>query len=252
MLKFYYQIKGRQPAGPHREAEWAWPPVFSGMVEAADRKQAKAQIEEFYERQFPMRVLRTDITDHAYLLHMQELTEKDTYLLRRFEDTACKECGTVFRLIDKYNDPNTETTSHDYCTTACLKAARGRELSEFRLLNEGLAPPVIYQVRQKSTGRVYVGQTTQAFTLRWWQHLSNTGACKFHTALKSTAITDWEFSVIEVIAYPEGCKDRAAYITQREAHWVAELAAVEKGFNTVRPRMIVDQRQGEIFAKEAI
>lgn len=243
MLKFYYQIKGRQPARPHREAEWAWPPVFSGMVEASDRKQAKAEIEELYERQFPMRVLRRDITDHAYLLHIQELTGKDTYLLRRFEDTTCKECGTVFRLIDKYNDPNTETTSHDYCTEACKQAARGRELSEFRLVTEGLAPPVIYQVRQRSTGRVYVGQTTQAFTLRWWQHLSNPSACRFHMALKSTDITDWEFSVIEVITYPEGCKDRAAYITQREGHWIMTLSAADKGFNTVRPAGVADLRQ---------
>lgn len=41
-----------------------------------------------YERQFLRRVLRTDMTDHAYLLHIQKLHEHDTYLLRRFEDTA--------------------------------------------------------------------------------------------------------------------------------------------------------------------
>lgn len=50
MAKFYYQIKGLRPAGPHREAEWAWPPVFSGMIEALDRKSAKAQVEEEYGR----------------------------------------------------------------------------------------------------------------------------------------------------------------------------------------------------------
>lgn len=243
MAKFYYQIKGRQPAGPNREAEWAWPPVFSGMVEAENRKLAKAQIDELYERQFPQRVLRTDMTDHAYLLHIQELHERDTYLLRRFEDTACKECGMVFRLIDKYNDPNTETTSHDYCTEACKQAARFRDVQEFRLVNEGRAPAVIYQVRQKSTGRVYVGQTTQPFTLRWWQHLSNPTSCKFHSALGGSDITDWEFSVIEVIAYPADCTNRAAYITQRESHWIEALAAVEAGFNTVRPAGTADQDQ---------
>ncbi|WP_092302685.1 GIY-YIG nuclease family protein [Pseudomonas sp. NFIX28] len=243
MTKFYYQIKGRQPAGPNREAEWAWPPVFSGMVEAENRKAAKAQVEELYERQFPSRVLRSDVSDHAYLLHIQELREHDAYLLRRFEETACKECGAVFKLIDKYNDPNTETTSHDYCTEACKQAARFRDVQEFRLLNEGRSPAVIYQVRQKSTGRVYVGQTTQPFTLRWWQHLSNPTNCKFHSALGSSNITDWEFSVIEVIAYPEGCTNRAAYITQRESHWIEVLSAVDTGFNTVRPAGIADQAQ---------
>lgn len=53
------------------------------------------------------------------------------YLLRRFEETACKECGTVFRLIDKYKYPNTETKSHDYGTEACQAAARFRDLRSF-------------------------------------------------------------------------------------------------------------------------
>ncbi|BCP56232.1 hypothetical protein K32_48490 [Kaistia sp. 32K] len=245
-MKFYYQIKGRQQYSDD-DYGWAWPPVFSGMVEAEDRKTAKAQVEELYGRQFPMRVLKKDIEQHAYLLHIQPITERDTYILKRFEDTACKECGVVFKLIDKYNDPNTETNSHDYCTEACKQAARGRELSEFRLANEGLSPPVIYQVRQKSTGRVYVGQTTQPFTLRWWQHLSNPTACKFHTALKSTDITDWEFSVLEVIAYPEGCTDRAGHITLREAHWVDALSAVDAGFNTVRPAGAINLAQQELL-----
>lgn len=244
MSKFYYQIKGRRPAtDAYVTDRWAWPPIFSGMVEADSRKEARALVDDLYERQFPMRVMAKDMAANEYLLHIQQVSETDTYILKRFQDTACKECGVVFKLIDKYNDPNTETPSHDYCTEECKKAARGRELSEFRLVSEGLAPPVIYQVRQKSTGRVYVGQTTQAFTLRWWQHLSNPSACKFHTALKSTDITDWEFSVIEVITYPENCKDRAAYITQREGHWIVALSAADVGFNTVRPAGVADLRQ---------
>lgn len=241
MLKFYYQIKGRQQySSSGDDYGWAWPPVFSGMVEADDRKAAKVLIEEQYGRQFPMRVLKKDIEQHAYLLHIQEMTERDTYLLKRFQDTACKECGTVFKLIDKYNDPNTETNSHDYCTESCKQAARGRELSELRLACEGLSPPVIYQVRQKSSGMSYVGQTTQPFTLRWWQHLSKPSGCKFHAALGASAITDWEFSVLEVIVYPPDCADRAAYITHRERHWIDQLSAVDAGFNTVRPASMGD------------
>jgi len=69
MAKFYYQIKGRRPAtSAYGDAEWAWPPVFSGMVEAPDRKAAKAVVEEQYERQFPSRVLRKDMDAHEYLL----------------------------------------------------------------------------------------------------------------------------------------------------------------------------------------
>lgn len=46
-----------------------------------------------------------------------------------------------------------------------------------------------------------------------------------------------------MIAYPEGCTNRAAYITQRESHWIKNLAAVETGFNTVRPAGSADQAQ---------
>jgi hypothetical protein len=244
MAKFYYQIKGRRPAtSAHGEAGWAWPPVFSGMVEAPDRKAAKAVVGDQYERQFPSRVLPKDMEAHEYLLHIQPIDEDDTYLLGRFENRPCKECGTVFKLIDRYNDPHTETQSHDYCTEACQAAAKFRDLSEFRLASEGRSPPVIYQVRQKSSGRVYVGQTTQPFTLRWWQHLSNPTSCKFHAALGGSDITDWEFSVLEVISYPADCTNRATYITQRESHWIENLAAVETGFNTVRPAGAVDQAQ---------
>ncbi|MDD0973789.1 GIY-YIG nuclease family protein [Pseudomonas fontis] len=125
----------------------------------------------------------------------------------------------------------------------CQAAAKFRDLTEFRLASEGRSPPAIYQVRQKSSGRVYVGQTTQPFTLRWWQHLIPPTGCKFHAALSSSNITDWEFSVIEVIAYPENCTNRAAYITQRESHWIEALAAVDAGFNTVRLAGVVDQVQ---------
>ena len=244
MAKFYYQIKGRRPAtSAYGEAGWAWPPVFSGMVEAPERKAAKAVVEEQYERQFPSRVLRKDMGAHEYLLHIQPIDEHDTYLLGRFENRPCKECGTVFKLIDKYNDPHTETKSHDYCTEKCQAAAKFRDLSELRLASEGRSPPVIYRVRQKSSGRVYVGQTTQPFTLRWWQNLSNPTSCKFHAALGGSDITDWEFSVLEVIAYPADCNNRAAYITHRESHWIENLAAVETGFNTVRPAGAVDQAQ---------
>lgn len=242
MIKFYYQIKGRSP-----DNDWAWPPVFSGMVEADDRKAARALVDGLYERQFPMRVLAKDMAANEYLLHIQAIADTDTYLLSRFEDKACKECGTVFKLIDKYNDPHTETKSHDYCTEACQSAAKFRDLSEFRLAGEGRSPPVIYQVRQKSSGMAYVGQTTQPFTLRWWQHLSNPTGCKFHAALKSTDITDWDFCVLEVIAYPDGCTDRAAHITAREAHWVDALAAVDAGFNTVRPTGAANLAQGVLL-----
>jgi len=235
MPDFHYQIKGRKPDDPNGESAWAWPPLFSGLVTAAGRKEAKAKIEEEYGRKFPQRVLKKDLEDHAFLLHLREVEAHDDYIRRRFRDTTCKECGAVFRLIDKYNDPHADHRWAEYCSEECATAGRFRKVNDFALAGEGKLPAVIYQVRQKSTGKAYVGQTTQPFTLRWWQHLTNPTDCQFHAAIKATQITDWEFSVLEVIAVPDDCTNKAGYITDRERHWVDTLNSVEQGYNSVRP-----------------
>lgn len=248
VTEFYYQIKGRMPGKEGSYSEWAWPPVFSGIVEAEGRKEAKAKIEEDYGRQFPMRVLKKDMDEHEYLLHIRELAPGDVYLRRRFLDTACKECGILFKLIDKYNDPYADHRGPDYCSERCASAGRKRELLDFNLAAEGRLPAVIYQVRQKATGKVYIGQTIQAFTLRWWQHLTTPSDCKFHEALKSSPITDWEFSVIEVVEYPPECKNKVAYLTDRERFWIETFNSVANGFNTTLPSKISPQEHLDLEA----
>lgn len=242
MPDFYYQIKGRKSDESEGDSAWSWPPVFSGLVTAPGRKEAKVLIEDEYGRQFPLRVLRKDIHEHAYLLHIRVVEPHDDYLLRRFRETACKECGAVFKLIDKYNDTYADHRGPDHCSAKCASDGKFREVQEFRLVAEGKLPAVIYQVRQKSTGKVYVGQTIQPFTLRWWQHLTNPSDCKFHEAMKATPITDWEFSVLEVIVVPVDCASKTAYITDRERHWIEAFNSVTQGYNTMRPTGISPQQ----------
>lgn len=238
---FYYQIKGCRPMGHDGGFEWAWPPIFSGLVQAADKKAAKQLIEEEYEREFPLRVLKKDMADHAYLLRIEQIGPNNAYILRRFQETCCKECAAVFRLIDKYNDANCDYKGDGYCSRKCAELGRAKEVLEYRLGAERAVPPVIYQIKQRSTGKAYVGQTTQPFTLRWWQHLTTGSGCKFHEALRSSDICDWEYSILETIACPEGCTDKAAYILDRERHWIETLDTVRNGFNTVRPSGINPQ-----------
>ena len=235
MPDYYYQIKGRELSEVNGTAGWVWPPVFSGLVTAPDRKQAKAQVEEEYGRQFPVRVLKKDIEQHAYLLLIKEVEPDNDYLLRRFRKTSCKECGAIFIPIDKYNDPHSDHRGQEYCSDRCSKEGKFREVQEFRLATEGRLPAVIYQIRQRSTGRVYIGQSIRPFTLRWWEHLTYPSDSKFHEELRATPITDWEFSVLEVIAVPADCKSKAAYITDRERHWIETMNSVANGFNTVLP-----------------
>lgn len=241
MPDYFYQIKGRESDIHDGGTGWAWPPVFSGLVVASDRKEAKALIEEEYSRVFPVRVLKKDMEQHAYLLLIREVKPHEEYLLRRFRDTECKECQVIFKPIDKYNDPHCDHLGSEYCSAKCSTAGRARDLLEFKLAGLGKSPPVIYQVRQKSTGKVYIGQTVRSFTLRWWEHLSVSTGCKFHEALRKTQITDWEFSVIEVIEPPSDCPDKTAYISDRERYWVEVKNSVLDGFNSVLPMGISPQ-----------
>ncbi|HFS8928312.1 TPA: GIY-YIG nuclease family protein [Pseudomonas aeruginosa] len=246
MPDFYYTIKGKKPSEYVPSYEWAWPPVYSGLVSAPDKNKAKELIEEEYSRTFPLRVLKKDMDEHAYLLRIEEVDPTNEYILRRFRQTNCKECGTGFRLIDKYNDAHADYKGKDYCSKKCADSGKFKDVQEYRLAVESKLPPVIYQIRQRSTGMSYVGQTTQPFTLRWWQHLCTPTGCKFHEALRAAPVTDWEYTVLESISFPEDCKDKAAYIYDRERHWIETLNSVTTGFNTVRPSGINPQQPLEL------
>jgi hypothetical protein len=234
MPDFYYQIKGRSSVDMDYWGPWAWPPIFSGRVTAVDKKEAKLLIDEEYGRKFPLRVLQKDLHEHSVLLHIKPLEGERDYVLKRFLDTPCKECSATFKIIDKFNDPYVRDGSFDYCSDKCAEAGKLRDRANFNATAQGKSPPVIYRIRQISTKKAYVGQTTQPFTLRWWQHLSTPSECKFHEAMKNSQITDWDFKVIEVIVPPDGC-DVVTYINERERFWIQELDAVDSGFNTVRP-----------------
>lgn len=252
MPDYYYNIKGQKREEPtHYQKEigekgdlnWKFPPLFAGMVTAPDKRTAKAMVEEEYGRVFPQRVLRRDMEKHPFLLSVEEMGEIGEYRRRRFEPTECMSCGGTFRVIDKYNDVLSDYAGPDFCSQKCYDEGRHRRVQEFREAHDGKVPPVIYQIMQISTGKSYVGQTTQPFTLRWWQHLVNPTDAKFHTALNELRdFTDWQFRVLETIGKPpEGVK-LAQHITHRERHWIDEFDSVDNGFNTVRPTGLSPQQ----------
>ena len=244
MKEWYYQIKGQKGEGESDGfGNWSWPPIFSGKVDAEDKKQAKQLIEEEYGRTFPLRVLQADLDKHAFLLNLRAIDPDDDRTRGLFELKHCQECQIKFRVIDKWNDSVPGDTSQDFCCRKCRDISAEREKLNFQLVDQGKHPAVIYSIRQISTGKVYVGQTTQAYTLRWWQHLSTRSGCRFHTALMSSPITDWQYQVLEVISAPAG-KEPRAYIDSRERFWIDEFDSVATGFNTVLPSG--ESPQGEL------
>ena len=229
MSKWYFQIKGRNhPDDSLSFGRWSWPPLFSGQVEADTRKDARKQINDLFAEQFPCRVAKDDDAQ-PFLLHIVEMTKKDAYLLALFDTRECQECGRHFRRIDLYNDTHEPYKGTEYCSQACKDKAYALQ----KMLSEDdpygkKSIPCIYRITNKLTGMVYIGQTKQAFTLRWWQHVKwGSSDCKFHQAIKESEITDWTFEVVEVCS-----EDK---LDQREAYHIAAHDSVFNGYNTAMP-----------------
>jgi hypothetical protein len=244
---FYYQIKGRLPDEKAGQgafgSNWDWPPIFCDIVEAANKKEAKLLIEEEYGRHFPLRVLTDDIDKHAFLLRITEVAPEDESLRRKFKHTPCKECGSTFRVIDKYNDPNEPDKGPDYCSKGCAQEGRIQRTKDYELTTSGRLPAVIYLIRQLSTGKCYVGQTIRPVTLRWWQHMTYPSENKFHQVLKSTPLTDWQFSILESIALADDHPNKGGFITDRERFWITEYDCISSGFNTILPTGLCQQKE---------
>lgn len=241
MKEWYYQIKGKL-ATPEQGmffgglSNWSFPPIFVGKVEADDRKAAIETVHTLFGKRFPTRVLQNDLDSNEFLLSITEIIDERTKSL--FYEVSCQHCGIRFRVIDHYNNHNQRYKGNQYCSDECKQDAY--EVARFvdASTNElsGIHPAIIYCITNNETGLSYIGKTTQAFTLRWYQHFFQSGDNKFHKAIKSSNLHDWSFRVIEVITFPENCKSKSdceKHIFEREKYWIKRLDSVKNGYNSV-------------------
>jgi len=233
-INFYYQIKGRGISD--YGGNWAWPPVLSGMVTAGNKKEAKAMIEKEYEIKLPLRVLSKDLDKEHYLLHIREIDKNDDKTNGLFKLTECKQCKSKFRIIDKYNDVNELDKGSDFCSYDCKQEdrAENRIKQSDSISMSGIA--VIYKITNKKTNKSYIGQTTQIFTLRWYQHFYQNGSCKFHNAINKSKLTDWDFTLLEVVKTTNSdSRNKKEIIDNREMHWINKFNSIENGYNSLAP-----------------
>jgi hypothetical protein len=244
MKEYYYQIKGKTSPDQSENSgfygsnsNWVWPPIFSGKVEAPDKKKAKILIESEYDRVFPLRVLSKDLDSNEFLLSIKEIVDNRTRNL--FKVIHCKICDLEFRQIDLYNDANSDYKGNEYCSRKC--ANEGSEIRRFEYSQDqnmqGYHQPVIYKITNKITNLSYIGKTTQAFTLRWYQHFYQGSGTKFHQAIKDSKISDWIFEVIELVVIEKDKfnlkVDIDKYILERERFWINELDVITNGYNSI-------------------
>ena len=228
LTEFYYQIKGKAGVDNQSLSCWAFPPIFSGKVSAKNKAQAKEIIEKEYHKKFSLRVLRKDLDNNEFLLKIEDMTDND-YLKSLFEERECIECKMKFRRIDLYNNANEVYKGDKFCSDSCKQIYYERERAENFEQNQGFydSIPVIYRITNKNNNKIYIGQTTQSFTLRWWQHIKwGKSDCKFHKAMRKSKITDWIFEVIEVV------KDKSK-LDERESYYIKHYNSIKKGYNTL-------------------
>jgi hypothetical protein len=54
----------------------------------------------------------------------------------------------------------------------------------------------------------------------------------FHKAIRNTKLSDWEFSVLEIIGEsPEGISTEE-YVLSRETHWMKKYDSIDNGYNS--------------------
>lgn len=255
MKLFYYNIKGKfgEEGGSAYGGNWSFPPIWTDFIEAESREAAKAAIEAEYGRKFPTRVLAKDLDSNEFLLTVKEVKSDDKFTLDLNEVKTCKnpDCGRGFKIIEKYQHSETGG-GRDYCCYACSKAHNAFEF----ITAEGTKAhlPVIYKITQKQSGKCYIGQTTQPFTLRWYQHFFQGTENKFHTAITNTSISDWSFEVLEVIdARLLGLKsanDLKEYVNGREHYYIVLFDAINNGYNSIGKYEVKNPNELELFAGE--
>lgn len=234
MPDYYYQIKGKGPGG-----YWSWPPLHSGMIAAANTKEARKLVEEEYGMKLPGSTLKKDGEHQLYLLSFMDMTEKP-YLYERFTKMTCDWCKREYTLNDKYL--LNAGGSHQYCSIECANDFKVAEAIREGLPSvvgandfNGIHVPVIYKITNKITGKCYIGKTTQAFTLRWYQHFyQNDGGTKFHAAIREYGADKWTFEIIELVEIPPGTNkfDRHRFMLERETYWMNECNSINDGYNS--------------------
>ena len=232
-MKYYYQIKGKKSdnSNEYNFSNWSFPPIFSGCVEAINKKQAKELIEDEYNKKFPLRVLTKDLDSNDFLLNISEFNDS---IERLFADKICVNCENIFKQIDLYNNSFETYKGCEYCSGECKNIVENERRNNYydniNLLKNH--QPVIYKITNKITNMVYIGKTTQAFTFRWYQHFyQNNTNSKFYTAVNNSKLSDWIFEVIEEVEIINENKDDV--INKRERYWIEFYDSINNGYNSL-------------------
>lgn len=203
-----------------------WDRVWYDVISAPDKKKAKASIQDEVDAILAEKVSRKSANEPDYRIFITELSPHwEEHWLKVRE---CSVCSTKYTLLQ--SKQLMVHSTHEHCSIDCQRLTR-RE-TNFGDYTSGYQNhrPCIYKITNRINGMVYIGQTTQCFTLRWYQHFFHGGDAKFHAVVKASKPTDWIFEVIEII-YETDFKE---ILNKQEQFWIDHYGSIQNGYNSVK------------------
>lgn len=242
-MKFFYRVKIPVLADDcYFGQEWNYKAFDIGYIEADSKSDAKKLIEQDYNEKMCQRSKSDDIgIKNKYLV---QIYEPNDYFdkIWNYEHT-CEVCGQLYTKLQRDTAHDFKYIRGEVCSELCeerqskIKSVSFSENFDFN----GIHQAVIYRIYNKNDieQKSYIGKTTQAFTLRWYQHFFQTKNTKFHNAIRETNITDWSFEVIESFNFSGkdiGYNDEKGYaklLSEREQFWINQYDSLNNGYNSV-------------------
>lgn len=222
----------------------SWDDFEMGYIEATSKKDARALLEDEFSTKITMRATKLDDMGVKYQ-YLLKVFPPDEYWDEFWSgEKECEICGAKFTIIDRNNKGDFKG-SDSYCCSECNSIGKHNlnmlreEEKIYKTMedNNGIHNPCIYKITNKNTQMVYIGQTTQYATFRWYQHFASPkSGSKFHSEICNGQITDWIFEVIEMFTNDD-LKDieynqKNIYINQREQYWINHYNSIEDGYNS--------------------
>ena len=86
---------------------------------------------------------------------------------------------------------------------------------------------IIYQITNKITSKIYIGQTRKKLETRWKEHQNDSlrKDTNFARALRKYDIKDWELKIIEFV-------NKASLLNEREIYWIKYHDSFNNGYNS--------------------
>lgn len=227
---YYYIIKGRSES-----MGWCWPPLYSEFMFAKSTKELRDRVGNDFLLDFPSRVSKG--VESNFLITVQKISseKRNLSLIQRSLFRECKLCKAEYRIIDKYNDTDSNSPCETYCCRNCRLNDEKTSLTEDDINQIRYHIPVIYRIHNNKTKMSYVGKTTKVFTYRLFQHFYQKKKTKLSSAIFSTSLEDWDIFVLEQIkAIPcELPAETAKRISQREQYWINYYDSIDNGYNMI-------------------